>query len=482
MESIQTDLMSALPELTILAMGMFILLADLFLKPGNKMIVYGLAQVTLFVAAYFTISTHMPTVGYAFTGMFVDDMLGDVLKVMILMGTAVMFVYTRQYMQLRGLFRGEYYALVLFAVLGMMIMVSGQSMLTIYMGLELLSLCLYSLVALDRDNAKASEAAMKYFVLGALASGMLLYGMSMIYGMTGSLNLTEITSVLQESNIKNPVLILGLVFIVAGLAFKFGAVPFQMWVPDVYQGAPTAITLLIGSVPKFAAFAIAIRLLAQGLQPLAGDWQDMLLIMAVLSITIGNLTAIAQTNLKRMLAYSTISHIGFLLFGLMSGSLNGFASSLFYISAYVLMTLAGFGMILLLSREGFEAENLDDLKGLNQRSPWVAFLMLITMFSMAGVPPTIGFYAKFTVLQAAMQAGYIGAVIFAVLMAAVGAFYYLRIVKLMYFDVSLDNTAISAPNDMKLLLGINAIALLLLGLMPQSLMSICGAAIVTSLQ
>ena len=251
---------------------------------------------------------------------------------------------------------------------------------------------------------------------------------------------------------------------------------------DVYQGAPTAITLLIGSVPKFAAFAIAIRLLAQGLQPLAGDWQDMLLIMAVLSITIGNLTAIAQTNLKRMLAYSTISHIGFLLFGLMSGSLNGFASSLFYISAYVLMTLAGFGMILLLSRKGFEAENLDDLKGLNQRSPWVAFLMLITMFSMAGVPPTIGFYAKFTVLQAAMQAGYIGAVIFAVLMAAVGAFYYLRIVKLMYFDVSLDNTAISAPSDMKLLLSINAIALLLLGLMPQSLMSICGAAIVTSLQ
>ena len=482
MESIQTDLMSALPELTILAMGMFILLADLFLKPGNKMIVYGLAQVTLFVAAYFTISTHMPTVGYAFTGMFVDDMLGDVLKVMILMGTAVMFVYTRQYMQLRGLFRGEYYALVLFAVLGMMIMVSGQSMLTIYMGLELLSLCLYSLVALDRDNAKASEAAMKYFVLGALASGMLLYGMSMIYGMTGSLNLTEITNVLQESNIKNPVLILGLVFIVAGLAFKFGAVPFQMWVPDVYQGAPTAITLLIGSVPKFAAFAIAIRLLAQGLQPLTGDWQDMLLIMAVLSITIGNLTAIAQTNLKRMLAYSTISHIGFLLFGLMSGSLNGFASSLFYISAYVLMTLAGFGMVLLLSRKGFEAENLDDLKGLNQRSPWVAFLMLITMFSMAGVPPTIGFYAKFTVLQAAMQAGYIGAVIFAVLMAAVGAFYYLRIVKLMYFDVPLDNTAISAPRDMKLLLSVNAIALLVLGLMPQSLMSICGTTIVTSLQ
>ncbi len=355
-------------------------------------------------------------------------------------------------------------------------------MLTIYMGLELLSLCLYSLVALDRDNAKSSEAAMKYFVLGALASGMLLYGMSMIYGMTGSLNITEITSALQEINTKNPVLILGLVFVVSGLAFKFGAVPFQMWVPDVYQGAPTSITMLIGSVPKFASFAIAIRLLAQGLQPLTVDWQDMLLIMAVLSITIGNLTAIAQSNLKRMLAYSTISHIGFLLFGLMSGSMNGFTSSMFYISAYVLMTLAGFGMILLLSRQGFEAENLDDLKGLFHRSPWAAMLMLITMFSMAGVPPTLGFYAKFTVLQAALQAGYIWAVVFAVLMAVIGAFYYLRIVKLMYFDAPQDGAEISAPVDMKLILSINALALLVLGIMPQGLMNICGAAIGRSLQ
>ena len=482
MENIQIDLMAALPEIIVLCMAMAILLADLFLKPQNKIIIYGLAQVTLFVAAYFTISTYQPSVGYAFTNMFVDDPLARVLKLMILLGTAVIFVYTRQYMQLRNMFRGEYYALVLFAVLGMMIMVSGQSMLTIYMGLELLSLCLYSLVALDRDNAKSSEAAMKYFVLGALASGMLLYGMSMIYGMTGSLNIAEITSVLQDINPKNPVLILGLVFVVSGLAFKFGAVPFQMWVPDVYQGAPTSITMLIGSVPKFAAFAIAIRLLAQGLQPLTADWQDMLLIMAVLSIAIGNLTAIAQTNLKRMLAYSTISHIGFLLFGLMSGSMNGFTSSMFYISAYVLMTLAGFGMILLLSRQGFEAENLDDLKGLNQRSPWAAMLMLITMFSMAGVPPTIGFYAKFTVLQAALQAGYIWAVVFAVLMAVIGAFYYLRIVKLMYFDAPQDSAEISAPVDMKLILSINALALLVLGILPQGLMSICGAAIGRSLQ
>lgn len=482
MEYIQADLITVLPELTVLSMAMLILLADLFLKPSNRVLVYVLAQLTLFVAVYFTMSTHVPTVGYAFTRMFVDDPLADVLKLMILLGTAMMFVYTRQYMQLRGMFRGEYYALVLFSVLGMMVMVSGQSMLTIYMGLELLSLCLYSLVALDRDNAKSSEAAMKYFVLGALASGMLLYGMSMIYGMTGSLNIAEISSVLQESNTKNPVLILGLVFIVTGLAFKFGAVPFQMWVPDVYQGAPTSITMLIGSVPKLAAFAIAIRLLAQGLHPLTVDWQDMLLMMAVLSIAIGNLTAIAQTNLKRMLAYSTISHVGFLLFGLMSGSLNGYASSMFYISAYVLMTLAGFGMILLLSRQGFEAENLDDLKGLNQRSPWAAFLMLITMFSMAGVPPTIGFYAKFTVLQAALQAGFLWAVVFAVLMAAVGAFYYLRIVKLMYFDAPQYNAIISAPTDMKLILSVNALALLALGLMPQYLMQICGVAIGASLQ
>ena len=480
MQNFQIDLITALPELIVLFMAMLILLMGLFAK--NKIIIYGLAQFTLFAAAFFTVGTHTSAVGYAFSGMFVDDTLADVLKLMILLGSSVMFVYTRQYMQLRNMFRGEYYALVLFAVLGMMIMVSGQSMLTIYMGLELLSLCLYSLVALDRDNAKSSEAAMKYFVLGALASGMLLYGMSMVYGMTGSLNIAQITQVLQETSPKNPVMILGLVFIVAGLAFKFGAVPFQMWVPDVYQGAPTSITLLIGSVPKFAAFAIAIRLLAQGLQPMVADWQGMLLIMAVMSIAIGNISAIAQTNLKRMLAYSTISHIGFLLFGLMSGSLNGYASSMFYISAYVLMTLSGFGMILLLSRKGFEAENLDDLKGLSQRSPWAALLMLITMFSMAGVPPTIGFYAKFTVLQAALQAGYIWAVVFAVLMAVIGAFYYLRIVKLMYFDAPQDHAAITAPMDMKLILSFNAFALLALGLMPQTLMNICAAAIARSIQ
>jgi len=482
MENFQYDILNVLPELTVLCMAMFILLVDLFIKPQNRFVIYGLAQFTLFAAAVFTFQTHTLGVSYAFSGMFVDDSLGDVLKLMTYLGSSIMLVYTRQYQKQRNMFRGEYYAMVLFSMLGMMIMISGQNMLTIYMGLELLSLCLYSLVAFDRDNPRASEAAMKYFVLGALASGMLLYGMSMIYGMTGSLNISEIAVEISNIGQHNPVLIMGLVFVVAGLAFKFGAVPFQMWVPDVYQGAPTSITLLIGSVPKFAAFAITIRLLAQGLYPLAADWQDMLLIMALLSIIIGNLSAIAQTNLKRMLAYSTISHIGFLLFGLMSANLNGFASSLFYISAYVLMTLAGFGMILLLSRKGFEADKLDDLKGLNQRSPWAAFMMLITMFSMAGIPPTIGFYAKFTVLQAAWQAGFTWAVVLAVLMAVVGAFYYLRIVKLMYFDAPTDLSPIHAPIDMQFVLSMNALALLLIGLLPQVLMNLCGLSIVTSLQ
>ncbi|HSH54552.1 MAG TPA: NADH-quinone oxidoreductase subunit NuoN [Methylotenera sp.] len=481
MENIRYDLITALPEIVILTMAMVILLADLFLKKENRIAIYGLAQFTLLVAAYLTVSTHTPSVSYAFTDMFVDDAMADVLKLMIYLGTSLIFIYSRQYIQLRDMFRGEFYALVLFSVVGMMIMVSGQNMLTLYVGLELLSLSLYALVALDRDNARATEAAMKYFVLGALASGMLLYGMSMIYGMTGSLNIAEIHTALMSGPNMHTVLILGLVFIVAGLAFKLGAVPFQMWVPDVYEGSPTAITMLISSVPKLAAFAFVIRFLVQGLQTLVVDWQQMLMIMAVLSIIVGNITAIAQTNLKRMLAYSTISHVGFMLFGLMSASMNGFVYAMFYIVSYVLMTLAGFGMIMLLSRKGFEAEQLDDLKGLNQRSPWHAFLMLIIMFSMAGIPPTLGFYAKFTVLQAALQAGFLWLVVFAVLMAVVGAFYYLRVIKLMYFDDPVDHHPISAPLDMRIVLGVNALGLLVIGLMPQRLMEICIYAITRSL-
>ncbi|QDC43818.1 NADH-quinone oxidoreductase subunit NuoN [Methylophilus medardicus] len=481
MDNMQYDLLALLPEMVVLGMAMFILLLDLFILPQNRFIIYGLSQFTLLAAAFFTFKTHTPAVGFAFSHMFIDDTLSDVIKMMMYLGTSLILVYTRKYLQDRQLYRGEFYAMVLFGLLGMMIMVSGHNMLTIYIGLELLSLCLYSLVAFDRDNPRASEAAMKYFVLGALASGMLLYGMSMLYGMTGSLDVSDIANGIAQQT-KSPVLILGLVFVVAGLAFKFGAVPFQMWVPDVYQGAPTPMTLLIGTVPKLAAYAMTVRLLVQGLHPLALDWQDMLVLMAVLSIIIGNFSAIVQTNLKRMLAYSTISHVGFIMFGMMSANANGFASSFFYISAYVLMSIAGFGIILLLSRQGFEAEEIDDLKGLNQRHPWFAFLMLIIMFSMAGIPPTIGFYAKFTVLQAAWQAGFTWQVVLAVLMATVGAFYYLNIVRKMYFDAPEDNTPLTAPIDMRFVLSVHSLALLGLGLFPEVLLSVCGHSLLISLQ
>ncbi|MDF0377267.1 MULTISPECIES: NADH-quinone oxidoreductase subunit NuoN [unclassified Methylophilus] len=481
MDNMQFDLLALLPEMVVLGMAMFILLLDLFILPQNRFMIYGLSQLTLLAAAFLTFKTHTPAVGFAFSHMFIDDTLSDVIKMMMYLGTSLILVYTRKYLQDRNLYRGEFYAMVLFGLLGMMIMVSGHNLLTIYMGLELLSLCLYSLVAFDRDNPRASESAMKYFVLGALASGMLLYGMSMLYGMTGSLDVSDIANSISQQP-KSPVLIMGLVFLVAGIAFKFGAVPFQMWVPDVYQGSPTPMTLLIGSVPKLAAYAMTVRLLVQGLHPLAMDWQDMLMLMAVLSIIIGNFSAIVQTNLKRMLAYSTISHVGFILFGMMSANANGFASSFFYISAYVLMSIAGFGIILLLSRQGFEAEEINDLKGLNQRHPWFAFLMLIIMFSMAGIPPTIGFYAKFTVLQAAWQAGFTWQVVFAVLMATIGAFYYLNIVRKMYFDAPEDHTPLSAPMDMRFILSVHTLALLGLGLFPEILLGVCGHSLLMSLQ
>ncbi|KQT37848.1 NADH-quinone oxidoreductase subunit NuoN [Methylophilus sp. Leaf414] len=481
MDNMQFDLLALLPELVLLGMAMFILLLDLFILPQNRSIIYGLSQFTLFAGAFFTFKTHTPAVGFAFSHMFIDDTLSDVIKMMMYLGTSLIFVYSRKYLQDRSLYRGEFYAMVLFGLLGMMIMVSGHNLLTIYIGLELLSLCLYSLVAFDRDNPRASEAAMKYFVLGALASGMLLYGMSMIYGMTGSLDVSDIANSIMQQN-KSPVLIMGLVFLVSGIAFKFGAVPFQMWVPDVYQGSPTPMTLLIGSVPKLAAFAMTVRLLVQGLHPLAQDWQDMLMLMAILSIIIGNFSAIVQTNLKRMLAYSTISHVGFIMFGMMSANANGFASSFFYISTYVLTSIAGFGIILLLSRQGFEAEEIDDLKGLNQRHPWFAFMMLIIMFSMAGIPPTIGFYAKFTVLQAAWQAGFTWQVVLAVLMAVIGAFYYLNIVRKMYFDAPVDHSPLTAPIDMRFVLSVHSLALLGLGLFPEILLSVCGRSLLMSLQ
>jgi NADH-quinone oxidoreductase subunit N len=347
----------------------------------------------------------------------------------------------------------------------------------VYLGLELLALCSYALVAIDRDSPTASEAAMKYFVLGALASGMLLYGMSMVYGVTGSLALADIAQNLSDGTDLRIPLVFGIVFIVAGLAFKLGAVPFHMWVPDVYHGAPTAMTLFIGSAPKIAAFAFVVRILGQGLESQVAEWRDMLVILAVLSMAVGNIAAIAQSNLKRMLAYSTISHMGFMLLGILAGSQNGYGSAMFYVLVYALMSLGGFGMILLLSRAGFEADQLDDFKGLNRRSPWLAFMMLLLMFSMAGVPPAVGFYAKLSVLQAVVEIGYVWLAVAAVLFSLVGAFYYLRIVKLMYFDTPHDAAPIVASRDARFILSANGLAILALGILPQPLMAVCVHAI-----
>ncbi|MDP2962183.1 MAG: NADH-quinone oxidoreductase subunit NuoN [Sulfurimicrobium sp.] len=475
------NLTLALPEIFVLVMVSLILIVDLFLSAKNRFVTYALTQITLLGAAWITVSTHSAVPQYTFSNMFVDDAMSDVLKLMSYVAVSVVLVYSRTYISLRGMFRGEFFALALFALLGMMVMISANHFLVLYMGLELLSLSLYAMVALQRDSALATEAAMKYFVLGALASGLLLYGMSMLYGATGSLNINQVATVIQNTTGNHVVLTFGLVFVVAGLAFKLGVVPFHMWIPDVYQGAPTAVTLFIGSAPKIAAFAFVARLLVEGLQGLVHDWQGMLVIMAFLSMAIGNITAIAQTNIKRMLAYSTISHMGFLLLGFLSGTLNGYSSSMFYVLVYVLMSVGGFGMVMLMSRQGFEAENLDDFKGLNQRSPWYAFMMLLFMFSMAGIPPTVGFYAKLSVLQAALQAGFVWLVVSAVLFSVIGAFYYLRIIKLMYFDAPQDETPIRPEGDMAMLISTNGLAVLALGILPQPLMALCAYSIQRSL-
>ncbi len=478
---IQSDLSLILPEVFVLSMAMIVLMTDLFIKPSSRWIIFALSQLTLLGGAYLTSQHFNHETQFAFSNMFVRDGLADLLKMVSYIGTSLIFFYSRSYMKDRDLYRGEYFSLVLFALLGMMIMISSHNMLLVYMGLELLSLCLYSLTALDRDNQKATESAIKYFVLGALASGLLLYGMSMIYGATSSLDLSAIAAALLNHPMDHAILVLGLVFVVAGLAFKLGAVPFQMWVPDVYEGSPSSIAMLISSVPKLAAFAITVRLLGDGLQSMMADWKQMMLIMAILSIGIGNITAIAQTNIKRMYAYSTISHIGFILFGLMSGTLNGYASSLFYVISYMFMTLASFAVLIMMSRKNFDCQTLEDFKGLNKRNSWYAFLMLITMLSMAGIPPTIGFYAKFMVLQAAFDAGFAGFVVYAVLMALVGMFYYMRIVKLMYFDEPKLKNNIETPIDMKWILSANALALLVIGLVPHTFMEATTQAVALSL-
>jgi NADH-quinone oxidoreductase subunit N len=477
------DFVPIWPELLLLVMVCVILIADLFLHDDQRNGVYVLSLLSLAACAVVTVVSAGSDVSIVMHGMFVDDPMSDALKVMVYLAVGAMLVYSRNYIEVRGMFRGEFYTLVLFATLGMMVMISANHFLSLYLGLELLSLSMYALVALQRDSAESTESAMKYFVLGALASGMLLYGMSMIYGATGSLEIPRVAERIATGQANANILVFGLVFVVAGLGFKFGAVPFHMWVPDVYQGAPTAVALFISTAPKLAAFAFAIRLLVESLghPSLLVEWQQMLAILAVLSMAIGNITAIAQTNLKRMLAYSTISHMGFLLLGLMSGTVDGYGAAMFYVAVYAFMGLGTFGMIMLLSRKGFEADRIEDFKGLNRRSPWCAFLMLLLMFSLAGVPPTVGFYAKLSVLQAALDAGYIGLTVVAVLLSLVGAFYYLRIVRLMYFDEPTDTAPIVGSTGARVLLSVNGLAALVIGIVPGWLMTLCQQAMRASL-
>ena len=486
--------MTMYPEIVLLVMACVVTLADLFVKSPKRTATYVLTLVSLGgVALLHAVYADAGQTLYGFGRMVVSDPMGHWLKCFAIIAVMVTLVYSRPYAADREMLRGgEIFSLSLFALLGMSMMISGQNFIVIYLGLELLTLSSYALVALRRDHTQASEAAMKYFVLGAMASGFLLYGMSMMYGATGSLELSAVLKAIASGQVNHQVLVFGLVFIVAGLAFKIGAVPFHMWIPDVYQGAPTAATLMIGGAPKLAAFAILVRLLVDGLLPLAFDWQQMLALLAIGSLLIGNLAAIAQTNVKRMLAYSTISQMGFVLLGFVAGVINGettlaanaYSSAMFYMVSYVLTTLAAFGVIMLLARQGFESEEITDLAGLNQRSPLYAGVMAICLFSMAGIPPMVGFYAKLSVLQSLVASGqgfYLGLAIFAVIMSLIGAFYYLRVVKVMYFDEPVTATTVSASLDVRLVLSTNGLLVLLLGIFPGALMALCANSIVSML-
>jgi len=485
-----TSWMTIYPEIVLLVMACVIALVDLFVKSPRRTATHTLTLLTLGgVALLHAMYADAGQTLYGFGRLVVSDPLGHWLKCFASIAVMVTLVYSRPYAADRDMLRGgEMFSLSMFALLGMSVMISGQNFLVLYLGLELLTLSSYALVALRRDHAQATEAAMKYFVLGAMASGFLLYGMSMLYGATGSLELSAVLKAIASGQVKHQVLVFGLVFIVSGLAFKIGAVPFHMWIPDVYQGAPTAATLLIGGAPKLAAFALMIRLLVEGLLPLAIDWQQMLAFLAIASLAVGNLAAIAQTNLKRMLAYSTIAQMGFVLLGFVAGVINGqttlaanaYSSAMFYIVGYVLTTLASFGIILLLARQGFESEEITDLAGLNQRSPLYAGVMAVCLFSLAGIPPMVGFYAKLAVLQSLIASGqgfYIGLAIYAVLMSLIGAFYYLRVVKVMYFDEPVTATTVSAPADVRVVLSVNGLLVLVLGIVPGALMALCAQAV-----
>ena len=489
------NLVPLYPEIFLLIATCAILLIDMFLPAAKRNVTYWLSLATLVVCGVMTYADFSAgATVYTFRGAFVSDPMSNLLKLFSYLAVGMTLVYSRTYSTARdmlsGSLGGEFYVLALFSLLGQMVMISGHNFLVIYLGLELMSLSLYALVALRRNYSVSTEAAMKYFVLGAMASGFLLYGISMLYGATGSLDLTEVYKATASGTINRTVLVFGVIFVVAGLAFKLVAAPFHMWAPDVYQGAPTSVTLLIGGAPKLAAFAICIRVLVEGLWALAVDWQQMLTVLAVLSMAVGNITAIVQSNLKRMLAYSTIGQTGFLLLGLLSGvfagsnaasAANAYSSALFYAITYVLTTMGTFGMIMLLSRSGFEAENIDDFKGLNQKSPWFAAVMMILMLSLAGVPPMVGFYAKLAVLQAVLAAGQVWLAIVAVLFSLVGAYYYLRVVKVMYFDEPVDTAPLEVPGEMRLAMSANGLAIVALGILPGPLMAACITAMTRTL-
>jgi NADH-quinone oxidoreductase subunit N len=487
MDFTSINLVPAYAELFVLAMTCLILVIDLFLTDERRWITATLTLATLAGAALITTyvsGVHERVV--TLNGMFVADPMGDVLKLFVYLIVGVSLLYARGYLAKRELFRGEYYVLSLLAMLGIMVIISGNSLLTIYLGVELQALALYAMVAFNRESGVAAEAAMKYFVLGAIASGTLLYGISIIYGVTGSFALDDVAGALTGTSANDIGLLFGVAFIVVGVAFKFGAVPFHMWIPDVYHGAPTSVTLFLGSAPKIASFAFAIRVLAEGLGATGTAWTEMLTVLSVLSMALGNVVAIAQTNLKRMLAYSTISHVGFILLGILAGTTRGYQAAMFYTLAYVITAVGSFGMILLLSRKGFEADQLDDFKGLNQRSPWYAAVMLMLMFSTAGVPPFVGFFAKLYVILAVLDRGMVWLAIVAIFFSVVGAFYYIRIVKLMYFDDPQDTSPIEADRSMRFMLSLNGIAVLLLGVVPGWLLNLvtqtcCSAGLVANL-
>jgi NADH-quinone oxidoreductase subunit N len=489
----QMNWLAIAPEVVLLVMALVVAMVDLWVTHPRRTPTYLLAQASLAaVAVLHLLRFDAGDTVYAVQRMVVADPMGHLLAFFATLATMVSLAYARPYAADRDMLKGELISLSMFSLLGICVMMSANNFLVVYLGLELMSLSLYALVALRRDHAPSTEAAMKYFVLGALASGFLLYGLSMMYGATGSLEIGEVFKAIASGQINQAVLVLGIVFVVSGLAFKLGAVPFHMWIPDVYQGAPTAVTLLIAGAPKLAAFAITIRLLVEGMSGIAQDWQQMLIVLSVASMALGNVAAIAQSNLKRMLAYSTIGQIGFMLLGLTPtvvsvntlSAANGYSSSMFYVLTYVFTTLGTFGVVMLLARAGHEAEQVDDFKGLARRSPWYAAVMAIFMFSLAGIPPTVGFYAKLAVLQAIVSTNvalYIWLAVIAVLLSLVAAFYYLRIVKVMYFDEPADAHPIASTGEVRTILSLNGAAILVFGILPGGLMALCAQAIVKAL-